>query len=71
MVIALVLWMILSLLMAFQCAPAAKDLPTGDKLIIGIICIIGGPIVAAANIIEMLLDFILPEGWNDDDSTKY
>lgn len=71
MVLALGLWMILSLLMASQCAPAAKDLPVGDKIIVMIICLAGGPIIAAANIIELFLDFILPEGWNDDDFTKY
>ena len=38
----------------------------GVALLVGIIFIIGGPIFAAANVLEAILDCILPEGWGDD-----
>ena len=50
-------------------APLCKDLPNSDKLAVGIIFIIGGPIFAAANILEALLDCFLPEGWSDGNGT--
>jgi hypothetical protein len=51
-------------------APLCKDLPEGDKLAVGLIFIIGGPIFAAANVLEAMLDCFLPEGWSDGDGTK-
>ena len=61
-----VLWAIMSLLVMIQYAPACKDLNWQDQLFVGIIFIIGGPIFAAANVLEATLDCILPEGWNED-----
>jgi hypothetical protein len=48
-------------------APACKDLSMKDQLIVMFIFIIGGPIFAAANVLEAILSCILPEGWDDDD----
>ena len=62
-----VLWAIMSLLVMIQYAPACKDLNWHDQLLAGIIFVIGGPIFAAANVLEAILDCILPEGWGDDD----
>lgn len=66
-IIISVLWTIMSLLVMIQYAPACKDLSWQDQLLVGIIFIIGGPIFAAANVLESILDCILPEGWGDDD----
>ena len=66
-IIVIILWSILSLLTMIQYAPLCKDLPLQDQLLAGLIFWIGGPIFAAANILEALLDCILPEGWGDDD----
>ena len=63
-----VLWAIMSLLVMIQYAPACKDLSWKDQLIVGTIFIVGGPIFAAANVLEAILDCILPEGWGDDDN---
>lgn len=65
-----VLWSVLSLLAMIEYAPLCKDLPNSDKLAVGIIFIIGGPIFAAANILEALLDCFLPEGWSDGNGTQ-
>lgn len=62
-----ILWIIMSLLVMIQYAPACKDLDWKDQLIVGIIFIVGGPIFTAANALEAILDCILPEGWGDDD----
>ena len=62
-----ILWIIMSLLVMIQYAPACKDLDWKDQLIVGIIFIVGGPIFTAANVLEAILDCILPEGWGDDD----
>lgn len=66
MIVILILWAILSLLVAIQYGPACKDLKTGPMIAVMIIFIVGGPIFAAANILEALLDCFLPEGWSDD-----
>jgi hypothetical protein len=63
-----ILWAILSLLAIIEYAPVCKDLKPADKFAVGLIFIIGGPIFAAANILEALLDCFLPEGWGGDDS---
>ena len=63
-----VLWAIMSLLVMIQYAPACKDLSNNDKLIVGIIFMVGGPFFAIANVLEALLDCFLPEGWDEDGS---
>jgi hypothetical protein len=65
-IIVLVLWAVLSLLVMIQYAPACKELSDNDKLIVGIIFMIGGPFFAIANVLEALLDCFLPEGWGDE-----
>lgn len=61
-----VLWAIMSLLVMIQYAPACKDLSNNDKLIVGIIFMVGGPFFAITNVLEALLDCFLPEGWDED-----
>ena len=66
-IIAIILWSIISMVAMIEYAPACKDLSAKDQLIVMFIFIIGGPIFAAANILEAILNCILPEGWDDDD----
>lgn len=61
-----ILWTIMSLLVMIQYAPACKDLGWQNQLLVGIIFIIGGPVFAAANVLEAILNCILPEGWDED-----
>lgn len=65
--IILILWSAMSLLVMIEYAPACKDLPTADLIIVGLIFLIGGPIFTIANILEAILDCFLPEGWGDND----
>lgn len=66
-VMVIILWTIISMIIMIEYAPACKDLSISDQLIVIFIFIIGGPIFAAANILEAILNCILPEGWDDDD----
>lgn len=70
-IVITILWAVMSLLAMIEYAPLCKDLPEGDKLAVGLIFIIGGPIFAAANVLEALLDCFLPEGWSDDGAKGY
>ena len=65
-IIIMILWATMALLVMIQYAPACKDLSNHDKLIVGIIFIVGGPFFAIANVLEALLDCFLPEGWDED-----
>ena len=64
--IILILWAAMSLLVMIEYAPACRDLGTKEKVAVGLIFIIGGPIFTIANILEALLDCFLPEGWGED-----
>ena len=64
MIISL-LWLTMSLLVFLQYGPSTKGISTADKIMFVFICIIGGPIFTMAHILEIILSYILPEGWND------
>lgn len=70
-IVITILWAVMSLLAMIEYAPLCKDLPEGDRLAVGLIFIIGGPIFTAANVLEALLDCFLPEGWSDDGAKGY
>ena len=70
-IVITILWAVMSLLAMIEYAPLCKDLPEGDRLAVGLIFIIGGPIFAAANVLEALLDCFLPEGWSDNGAKGY
>jgi hypothetical protein len=65
-IIVIILWATMSLLAMIEYAPACKDLGAKERLAVGLIFIIGGPIFAIDNILETLLDCFLPEGWSED-----
>lgn len=65
-IIIMILWIAMSLLVVIQYAPACKQLNACEMLIVGLIFLIGGPIFAIANILEVILDCFLPEGWSED-----
>ena len=67
----IILWMTFSLLVFCQYVPAAKNISTADKLLFIFICIIGGPIFSMASILETILNYILPEGWDNDDTERH
>ena len=70
-IIILILWSAMSMLMIIEYAPFCKDLKTWEMIVVGLIFIIGGPIFTIANILEAILNCILPEGWSDDGPPQY
>ena len=64
------LWGIISLTMFVGTAPYCKDLKKEDKILVAFIFLIGGPFFAVSNVLQELLNSILPEGWSDDDDFK-
>lgn len=70
-IIIAVLWSVCSLLVMVQYAPMCADMPTKDWLLAGVIFIIGGPFFAIVNVLESILDTIMPEGWDNDVGTGF
>ena len=69
-IIIAVLWATCSLLVMIQYAPFCQDMPDADYLLAGLIVIVGGPFFAITNVLEALLDTIMPEGWDDDSGPR-
>lgn len=69
-IIISILWCVFALLVMIEYAPVCKDLKKSDQFIVAMIFMIGGPFFAIANILEAILDMILPEGWDDDNDFK-
>ena len=65
-IIMLILWATLSMTVIIEYAPSCKNLKAWEWIVVGLIFIFGGPIFAIANILEAILDCILPAGWSDD-----
>lgn len=63
-----ILWSTISTLSMIQYIHHAKNLKNVDKFIFFLIFAIGGPVFGINQILTTLLDCILPEGWDDDDS---
>lgn len=71
-IIIILCWAIMSLMTMIQYADVcAKVESSAAKLLAGIIFIIGGPIFCAYTALSGLLDYILPEGWEDDDDDTF
>ena len=70
-VIAIILWMTLSIVSSLDYIPQTKNLKGLDLIVFILVFTIGGPVFGINQILTTLLDCILPEGWdNDDDFDK-
>ena len=69
-VIALVLWLILSVISSMEYLPHTKEMNTGEKILFVLIFAVGGPIFGLNEILTTLLECIMPEGWDDDGDGK-
>lgn len=67
-IIIAILWATCSMLVMVQYAPFCQDMPAADYLLAGLIFIIGGPFFVIANVLEALLDIIMPEGWDQNNN---
>ena len=68
----IIAWIIMVLLSVTQYASLVADLdaPRANKLLAGLVFIIGAPIFCAYTALSGLLDYLLPEGWDDDDENE-
>lgn len=66
-ILIILLWCLLSSLYIIEVSPWCVALKFGQKLIIILICLIGAPILTAANLLETILNCILPDDWHDDE----
>lgn len=66
-IILFIIWIGLSGLFLVKYAPMCSDLPLSDKACVCFILIIGGPFFVISNLLEIMLDGFLPDGWDDDD----
>ena len=70
----IIAWIIMVLLSVTQYASLVADVdaPRARKILAGLVFIIGAPIFCAYTALSGLLDYLLPEGWdNDDDDNEY
>ena len=70
-IIICILWMVLSTLAFSEYADYYRGLTNTQMLAVSLVFIIGGPFFAIANVLTLVLDCILPEGWDDDDDKKW
>ena len=61
-----ILWITLSLTAMISYLPYAKNLKGLNLVVFFLVFTIGGPIFGINQILTSLLDYILPEGWDDD-----
>lgn len=72
-IILIIAWIIMVLLTLTQYADlvADQDVPRARKILAGLVFILGAPIFCAYTALSGLLDYFLPEGWDDDDDSEY
>ena len=72
-IIIILLWGVISTLEFIEYVPFIKEIKSKyDKFIVLLIFLIGGPFFAITNVLNYILDILMPEGWDDeDDSDKF
>lgn len=72
-IIIVLLWGVISTLEFIEYVPFIKEIKSKyNKFIVLLIFLIGGPFFAITNVLNYILDILMPEGWDDeDDSDKF
>ena len=72
-IIIVLLWGVISTLEFIEYVPFIKEIKSKyDKFIVLLIFLIGGPFFAITNVLNYVLDILMPEGWDDeDDNDKF
>lgn len=72
-ILLIIAWVIMVLLTLTQYEEDVRlaQAPQINKILAGILFIIGAPIFCAYTAISGLLDILLPEGWDDDDDDEF
>lgn len=66
-IIIIILWFTLSIIEMSEYLPHAKNLKGLNLIMFFLVFAIGGPVFGINQILTLLLDCILPEGWDNDD----
>ena len=67
MLLALILWLIMTSAMIISYFDVLKEMPNDNrKIMVLVLFLIFGPTMAANSVVCALLDMLLPEGWDDD-----
>ena len=66
-----IIWCVIAINIANNIIPYTEDLCFWKKMVVGIIIFIGAPFLLFTELIEILLDYFLEEGWNNDDEDKF
>ena len=66
-IILFIVWIGFSGLFLIKYAPMCSELSLPNKVCVYFILVIGGPFFVVSNLLEIMLDGFLPEGWDDDD----
>lgn len=67
MIVIEILWIFIWLLLCFEYIDAMQEIPWQAQMISMFIFYIGAPFFLIVNVLETILNLILPEGWDDDD----
>ena len=70
-IVLCIIWCVVAINIANNIIPYTEDLCFWKKMVIGITIFIGAPFLLIAELIEILLDYFLEEGWNNDDEDKF
>lgn len=65
--VIIIAWCIIGLLVGLQYGHCCNNLPNWKKFLCAMVFLVGGPFFVVAQVCEMILDILLPEGWDDDD----
>lgn len=69
-IIIAIMWFFIALSVGLQYIHYCKDLRPIERVIVFIIFLFGSPFLIIASVLETILGFIFPSGWDDDDQFK-
>ena len=62
-----VMWLAIFAMLSFQYIDILTTISPGKQLAALFVCLIGAPCFLIVNVLEEVLDYILPGGWDDDE----
>lgn len=70
-IIIIILWFSIVISMMPGIVPYAQKLDSFQQIVVGILIIFGAPFIMIAEVLELILNIFLDEGWRDDDDDKF
>ena len=65
-----ILWTIMAITLLIEYAPQCKSLSPAARFAVILVFWIGAPFFVIVSILEVILNCLLPEGWDDEDDFK-